>query len=219
MSKVIITSQKLVDLADAVRTHNSISDKLKLPDIPGMVNKSPEYPFVGTFNIADGIALNSWDTFFIGVKSKEYRRLYSEPEYDAMQTPYNERMYYNRLLKLYSSDGNLLHNEDRYNSSGGNLFDGGGQFKPGPVDWEAFKALGQNAYDEYDYTAEVAPDNDGYYVYPFLPYPTYVNTQNIFYRNGKYFFDDGMTSDDINYVNNLIQNCYAEFIKDSSQND
>lgn len=39
MSKVIITSQKLVDLADAVRTHNSISDKLKLPDIPGMLER------------------------------------------------------------------------------------------------------------------------------------------------------------------------------------
>lgn len=47
MSKVIITSQKLVDLADAVRTHNSISDKLKLPDIPGMVGVKERVIFKG----------------------------------------------------------------------------------------------------------------------------------------------------------------------------
>ena len=53
--KVVITTNKLINLADAVRTHNAISDKLKLPDIPGMLwSEKP-----GTYD-AQGNMLKSW---------------------------------------------------------------------------------------------------------------------------------------------------------------
>lgn len=59
--QVLITTSKLVSLADSVRSHASLSDLLKLPDMPGLIGRGYESSLEPGVYDENYAMLKSWD--------------------------------------------------------------------------------------------------------------------------------------------------------------
>lgn len=143
----------------------------------------------------------------VGFKSKSYVRI---------RTTFDENRYphihpdISMPIKVYSGNGTLLHDETQRGFDWGSIGDG-------PVNWDVYKNTvkaddsGETKLNKYDFEAEVLPDSEGYYVYTYSLYPAYVKTLNLLYYGGKYLYDTGIKSSDIDRITEQLRGGYVVF--------